>query len=142
MALNTSGSDRVPDSRSVQLRRLQDELKNLKAKYSDSHPDVVKKRKELDAFLNTPSAPGFQDENGSEPSDLASPTLLAQISGLERELERLDADEIRIRKDIATYTRRIENTPRVAQALDSMNQGYEVIPVSYTHLTLPTTPYV
>ena len=130
-AMNTIGSDRILDPRSVQLRRLQDELKNLEARYSDSHPDVVKKRQELAAFLNTASVPGSSDESGDEPSILISPTLLAQISGLEKELERLDADEVRIRKNIAAYTRRIENTPRVAQELTGMNQVYEVVRAQY-----------
>ncbi len=131
-ALNTSTSDRIPDARSVQLRRLQDELKNLQAKYSDSHPAVVQKRQELDALLNA-SPPGSPDGGDGEPSTLANTTFLAQISGLEKELERLDADEVRIRADITTYTRRIENTPRVAQELDGMNQSYEVVRAQYNN---------
>jgi polysaccharide chain length determinant protein (PEP-CTERM system associated) len=131
--LNTAGSDRMLDPRSVQLRRLQDELKNLEAKYSDSHPDVVKKRQELAGFLGTPAPPGTPDESGGEPSAAVSPALLSQISALEKELNRLDAEEVRIRQDIATYTRRIENTPRVAQELASLNQTYDVIRTQYTN---------
>ena len=130
-ALNRTGGDPAMDSRAVKLRRLQDELKNLESKYSGSHPDVVKKRRELTAFLNSEPPAGSNDGADDAPSSLVSPALLGQIDTLEKELVRLDEEEARIRKEIAAYTRRIENTPRVAQTLDGMNQQFEVVRGQY-----------
>ncbi|MBD3868828.1 MAG: hypothetical protein IFK94_11940 [Acidobacteria bacterium] len=130
-AMNRAGGDPALDSRTVQLRRLQDELKNLESKYSSSHPDVVKKRQELDAFFKTAPSSGATGAGDDAPSSVVSPALLGQIDALEKELVRLAEEETRIRDNIATYTRRIENTPRVAQTLDGMNQRYEVVRGQY-----------
>ena len=130
-AMTRPGGSPGLDSRTVQLRRLQDELKNLESKYSESHPDVIKKRQELEGFLKTSPPATGSDEDGDGAATTVSPALQAQIDTLQKELVRLREEEGRIRSDIATYTRRIENTPRVSQELDGMNQRYEVVRGQY-----------
>lgn len=125
-ALYSPGAGGAVDSPSAQLRRLQNELKNLEARYSASHPDVVKKRKELERFLDSNPAAGEESGGAASgaPVEGGHPILLARIESARNEITRLEGEEERIRNDIVRYKRRIENTPRVAQRLEEMTQDY------------------
>lgn len=127
-ALYVPGAGGAVETRAAQLRRLQTELKNLEARYSSSHPDVVKKRQELDVFLRsiTSMEEGDEARESGDLEESSHPILMARIESARNEIGRLQGEETRIRSDIATYKRRIENTPQVAQKLEEMNQNYEL----------------
>jgi uncharacterized protein involved in exopolysaccharide biosynthesis len=113
---------------------LRSELAALRAKYHEDHPDVRRKQAELDDFLAENSgALGADPAEGSVGTDgepVASP-YASQIQASRREIERLKEEEARIQRDIETYKRRIENTPRVDQELTELTKDYGVSQEKY-----------
>ncbi len=109
------------------IEQLERELQDLRSRYSDSHPDVRNKQREIDAFLAA-APPAARDRVDAAPVN--SPIELA-VSSAEREIVRLRAQGERIRRDIVTYERRIDETPRVQQELDDLARGLSTLRDQY-----------
>jgi polysaccharide biosynthesis transport protein len=124
-----AGGTAVLDPFTSRLSQLQREYEALRARYRDDHPDVKAKKRELDDFIagngggagssGTPTTGG----TGSRP---ASPLRL-QVQTAAREVARLETEESRLRGEIETYKRRIEDTPRVEQELGNLSKGLDVL---------------
>jgi succinoglycan biosynthesis transport protein ExoP len=127
------GGAAVLDPYASRLSQLQREYEALRARYRDDHPDVRAKKRELDDFVaggdraaGSPGAP-TGDGTGSSPST----PLRLQIQAAEREVARLETEQNRLRGEIETYKRRIEDTPRVEQQLGELSKGLDVLRERY-----------
>ena len=69
-------------------------------------------------------------------------TLVSRITGLARELLMASAFGASALTDAFNVAFRIPNLFRRLFAEGAFSQAFVPVPVSYTHLTLPTTPYV
>ncbi|HEX4824862.1 MAG TPA: hypothetical protein VFV19_11155 [Candidatus Polarisedimenticolaceae bacterium] len=107
------------------LTKAEGELVNLRNRYTDTHPEVIAKRHEIENLKAQMPA------TGTTPGDAAVSPLQAGIRSAEREVQRLQADELQIRKDIAEFKRRLEATPKYEAQLQDLMKGYSVLVEQY-----------
>ncbi len=112
------------DGSSARVSRLRQELADLRTRYSENHPDVIRVRAELDGI----------EEGGALVSNAAPTALGSQIARLEEELATLRREETRLKNSTAVYEQRIANTPRREQELSALTRDYNAIREQYTDL--------
>jgi polysaccharide chain length determinant protein (PEP-CTERM system associated) len=121
----------IVDPDVAKLAQLQKELQDLRARYTDDHPNVKGKSRELEAFrlLLQPAQPA----PSGTPGDLSAPgsRLGDRIATSERRIHDIEAEQARIQQEIAVYQRRIEATPMVEARLAELKQGYDVLKDRY-----------
>ncbi|MFL6259341.1 MAG: GNVR domain-containing protein [Thermoanaerobaculia bacterium] len=144
-ALGVGPSTPEQPSRLDQLRA---QLAELRARYTDRHPDVIRARAEiaqLEALekaqsahpaAGAPAAPGApaaaaDDDDAAKGGD---PMLKAEIASVDLEIRSLKTERERILGDIARVQGRLENVPRVEQELLSLTRDYDNIKNSYESL--------
>lgn len=130
----------APPSR---LDLLRGELVELRGRYTDRHPDVIRKREEIarmeELEREKPPVPQATDEDEIEISEAAptprvDPILRAQLEDVEMEIRSLKSERERILGDIGRVQARLETTPRVEQDLLSLTRDYDNIQRSYDSL--------
>jgi succinoglycan biosynthesis transport protein ExoP len=130
----------APPSRLDQLRG---ELIELRGRYTDRHPDVIRKREEIARMeeLEREKPPVSQDTDEDEievseasPAPRVDPILRAQLEDVEMEIRSLKSERERILGDIGQVQARLETTPRVEQDLLSLTRDYDNIQRSYDSL--------
>lgn len=129
----------APPSRLDQLRG---ELIELRSRYTDRHPDVLRKREEIarmeEIERERPPAPqgtGGDVEISEAPSaPRVDPILRAQVDSVEMEIRSLKSERERTLGDIGRVQGRLEATPQVEQALLSLTRDYDNIQRSYDSL--------
>jgi uncharacterized protein involved in exopolysaccharide biosynthesis len=111
-------------------------------RYSEQHPDVVSKRREIRRYLEsaTPEpAAQVPQEDVEQIEDEDKPALSVfdfPIRAAYRELERLQQDEAQIRDEIAKYTSRIEAADTVEAKLTELSRDVEVVRGQYNDYLL------
>jgi polysaccharide chain length determinant protein (PEP-CTERM system associated) len=112
---------------------LERELKVLQLRYSDEHPQVRAKRRELEE-ARAAAIPG-EARAGSSGSVATAPgpseTARGQRAALAAQVRDLEADVKSLRAEIAVYENRIERTPQVELALSELSKGYDVLQEQY-----------
>ncbi|HSN87377.1 MAG TPA: GNVR domain-containing protein [Thermoanaerobaculia bacterium] len=128
----------APPSRLDQLR---DELAELRGRYTDRHPDVIRKREEVarmeEMERERPPAPSAEEEievSEAEPTPRVDPILRGQLQEVDGEIRSLKAERQRILEDIGMVQARLETTPRVEQDLLSLTRDYDNLQRSYDSL--------
>jgi len=113
------------DPAAAELLRLQQELRNLRSRFSDKYPDVVRVNTEIAAL-----------ERHREETDGASVGESApRAQKPEGELEVLKKEEKRLQEAIATYQRRVDNVPKREQDLQKLTRDYAAIKELYASLS-------
>ena len=120
----------------TRLEQLHDQLAELRSRYTDQHPDVIRLQAEIEQVRKT--------EQRIEVSEAApipqyaapkvDPVLRAQLDAIDMEIRGLQAERARILSDIGNTQMRLENVPRVEQQLLSLSRDYENIQKSYESL--------
>jgi protein tyrosine kinase modulator len=118
--VDPASADTAADAGAARLAKLQRELSDLRRRFSDKYPDVVRVKAEIAAL---------ESEAGSPPPQPAAPSravlpLKETLQELDAEIASLRADEARLRGEIAIYSRRVENAPRRQQELEPVSQDY------------------
>ncbi|HEY2292465.1 MAG TPA: GNVR domain-containing protein [Thermoanaerobaculia bacterium] len=136
----------APDQPS-RLDQLRAQLAELRARYTDHHPDVIRTRAEIaqlealeksrkkppsSVAAATPGAPAAADDEDDAPK--ADPMLKAELASVDLEIRSLKTERERILGDIARVQGRLENVPRVEQELLSLTRDYDNIKNSYESL--------
>lgn len=123
--------DSVPDvgpgRRADRLARLTRELADLRTRFSDKYPDVLRVKTEIAALE--------RHQHSDASAEAATPR--AQKTGFseaDTELETLKKEERHLRETIATYQRRVENAPRREQDLQKLTRDYAAIKELYGSL--------
>ena len=114
------------DKETERLKELRLNLINLKTRYSDSYPDVIKTKREIaDIEQKLQSSEGDQPATPTKPDNPAYVALSAQLASVQSEIEsaKRQIDDINKRKD--EYRGRLESSPRVEgeyrQLMDERN---------------------
>jgi polysaccharide chain length determinant protein (PEP-CTERM system associated) len=128
---------------SLKLEQLKEELSNLRLKYTDRHPDVVRLKKTI-AQLEKQIEEESQEENEELAADSLESEMASELPEIGfQDLQKVQRDEIRrdirqqeaeiaqLVKKIGIYQQRIENTPKREQELFSLKRDYENIKSSY-----------
>jgi polysaccharide chain length determinant protein (PEP-CTERM system associated) len=127
-APGTSAPTAGPETAAGRLARMKQELDNLKTHYTEAHPLVRAKQREIDDFVALmASMPKVPAAAGQQDTAEAMDPFEAQIAASDREIERLKHERDAIRADIATLQRRIETTPKAEQQLAELTKGYDVL---------------
>jgi polysaccharide biosynthesis transport protein len=133
----------APDQPS-RLDQLRAQLAELRARYTDRHPDVIRTRAEIaqlealeksrkkppSAVASAPAAPADDDDDAPR----VDPMLKAELASVDLEIRSLKTERERILGDIARVQGRLENVPRVEQELLSLTRDYDNIKNSYESL--------
>jgi polysaccharide chain length determinant protein (PEP-CTERM system associated) len=127
------------------IAELQTRLEQLKIRYSDKHPDVIKlkaaiskltKEQEAGASDAGSQAASAGDSSSSDVGLLEDQkeTLLSEMVGVEGEITRLQAERNNIKKEINKYAERIESGPQIEAKLTDLTRGYDVAQANYQSL--------
>ena len=118
-----------PGATAARIARLRQELMELRMRFSDRYPDVILMKLEIAALereLAETKPDGMREEK--KPPPPATPHVLQlrqNLSQLEEGIKDLKREEKRLREAIATYGRRVEESPRREQELQDLFRGYE-----------------
>ena len=132
--LATSGDGRAlrPESPGEALARMQQELRQLRIRYTDRHPDVVRTRTaiaELEKELSESPPPAATVTRAGRP------VSRQPEDEIDAELRALKAEEKRLRDSLASYVGRVQNTPKLEQELKEMSRDYESTKELYASLS-------
>jgi polysaccharide biosynthesis transport protein len=114
------------------LAQLKQELLELRTRFSDKYPDVVRIKQEI-ALLQAELARTGGDQTDSpgrarpsEDSDSPQdPQRREALRAVDTEIKILKAEEANLRGSIAEYRRRVENAPRREQEFLQLSRDYE-----------------
>jgi polysaccharide chain length determinant protein (PEP-CTERM system associated) len=142
------------DPSMAQLNALKRELSNAQSKYTESHPDVVDLKRKIagleaklierlkkQAELRGKQGEAVAEGNLSDPSsviDAATQRQIAQHNETFRnnqaEAQRLRAEVINLKEQIAMYQKRIEETPKKEQEILQIGRDYDLLKINYQSL--------
>jgi len=129
---------------SPELADLRQRLEALRTRYTENHPDVVKLKKLIArAEEKQLQAGGAMD---GAPADSGPPAaggdifagqlagLSFQMDSIEQAIRDLQQEKSKIEKQIAIFSKRIEETPRRELELTALQRDYDVINSQYNNL--------
>jgi polysaccharide chain length determinant protein (PEP-CTERM system associated) len=116
------------------LEQLQAQLIELRSRYTDRHPDVVRLESEIAQLRKIESQVQVTSASPVPSAPKIDPALRAQLDAVDMEIRGLQAERARILADTGSYQARLENVPRVEQELLSLTRDYDNIQKSYESL--------
>jgi polysaccharide biosynthesis transport protein len=116
LAAEDAGSAPPADPVAARRAKLQQELSDLRQRFSEKHPDVIQKRAELAAL---PAV----EEAAEAPRPAARSREAA--ADLDEEIRGFRAEESRLRGEIAAYGQRLENAPLRQRDLQVITRDYQ-----------------
>jgi len=117
-----------------QLENMRTELEALRGRYSDRHPDVIRLKREMEMAGVSPGAI-VSGSNGV--SVIASPIqqiLLKQVGELDAQIRALQRSNDMLRKKVAVYQARVDNTPTRGIELSKIARTYDITLTKYKDL--------
>lgn len=123
------------DPGEARLEELRIALRQLRRRYQEEHPDVVKARIELEE-LERAVAAGTAGSLPAERSDarLRLLQLRAELEGVEERIARGTNEQSELAAQSASYRSRVEAAPRHEMALAAMTREYEDTRTQYLAL--------
>ncbi len=138
LGASSADPDVIPDGEfvstaSVRLAQLERELQELLVDHTDSHPDVVTKRREINELKKLPATTDPSRPNAL-PADPKLAALETQIRSTQTDLARLQAEEQTIQSEIQSIERKIDRTPAVQTQLTDLQARHAEIETKYRDL--------
>lgn len=127
-----------PDTMEDQLRVLQDQLTTLESLYTAKHPDVIKKRNQVEEFKKkmeqTPeiSNPSGGTRPSAEPPQIQQ--LRASLRQQDLNIANLTKRQTQIQDQIRTLQGRVQASPMVEQQLKELMRSYQSAADFYNEL--------
>ncbi len=129
----------------MRMERLRGQLMELQMKYTEKHPDVlitknaIKNLAEVAADTEKESAANASSISSDSSEDFDPMTSLTneleeQLSFTKTEIENLKKEESKINTDIATYHKRVENTPLRELMMTKLTRDYNTTREAYERL--------
>ncbi len=113
------------DGTAARIARLKGELADLRTRFSDKYPDVIRLREEIQALERRATEIG-RDGSGAPartaPADPALLELQESFSRAQGSLKAMQAEERMLRKSIDDYQRRVEIAPQREQQLRELSR--------------------
>jgi polysaccharide chain length determinant protein (PEP-CTERM system associated) len=134
----------MDEDNSENLSLLIEQLKQLKFRYTDRHPDIVrikkliakiesKKEQEAEKISEELESESDLDIEKSQEIDLFDMQNI-QKKELNNEINQMKTDLYKLNKEIKIYQERVENTPKREQELLSLQRDYKNMSDSYNSL--------
>jgi polysaccharide biosynthesis transport protein len=118
----------------TRLARLKSELVDLRRRFSDKYPDVMRVQAEIAAL----EAQGAVEKPAAGATPAVPTAALARmkenLAEVDAEIGKLKADEASFRSEIAAYTQRLDSAPRRQRALDEASRDYQATRDTYDSL--------
>jgi polysaccharide chain length determinant protein (PEP-CTERM system associated) len=119
----------------TRLARLKGELADLRRRFSDKYPDVVR----LQAEIATLEEQGASEKPvpapvAPAPSSAATGRLKDGLADVDAQIAKLKADEDGLRAEIGAYTQRLDAAPRLRQVQDAVSRDYRATRDTYDSL--------
>ena len=120
-----------------ELAKLNDQLTDLRRKYSDQYPDIIHLRQEIAALEQVVAAdanahPAATPEPPPEAATAhANEQALREVDG---QLQSLKSEEALLRQVIATYEGRVENAPKRQEEVQQLSRDSEASKERYETL--------
>jgi len=142
MATQHSGETpqtRVPGSsggereRPSDLASLRSELAGLQARYTPSHPDVIRVKEMIGRLEQERAKTEAQPDKTENPSAMpgVDAAVRRQYMEVEHEVMNLKVDQERLKSQIKYYQQKVEETPLREQELISVNRDYNNLKETY-----------
>jgi polysaccharide chain length determinant protein (PEP-CTERM system associated) len=119
----------------TRLARLKGELADLRRRFSDKYPDVIRLQAEIAAL---------EEQGAAEKPAAAATVPVVQSAAITRmkeslaevdaEIGKLKSDEESFRTEVATYTQRIDSAPQRQRALEEVSRDYQATRDTYDSL--------
>ncbi len=130
------GEEGAAASGPARLQSLYNTLDELKSRYTDKHPDIIRIKREiakLEKEYGDVKVTG-NDHSQRRSRMLGDPAMQRELINVEAEIARLQAEEKRLKKSIKLYQLRVDNTPKREQELASLRRDYDITLHSYQDL--------
>ena len=116
----------------TRLRDLEQQLAELRSRYTEKHPEILRIRHEMELLEQgmADSAPLVTKED----IPFVDPVARAELDAVEVELARLRAERESIVRETGLYQARLENTARVELELLDLTRDYDNLQGSYDSL--------
>lgn len=121
------------DDLSVRLATVRQELAALRARLTEEHPDVVRKKSEI-ADLEAQRAAAASTAGHTAPGASLERELKAAMTQADAQLAALKSEERALRRVIAGYEQRIASAPRRDHELQQISRDYEATQKTYQSL--------
>lgn len=138
------GQAAPPESGAVRMERLSQQLKELQARYTDRHPDIIRLKKQMQELETQLVKTDISKSAETTETTSPAPTQQSKSSttrSLERqlavtlsEISKLEFEIPKIEEKIRAYQERVEQTPKIEQELLSLQRDYINIKASYDSL--------
>jgi len=125
------------------LVQLKQQLADLRASYTDRHPDVIRLRRQIEdaeakAAETEPGSGAANQEQSGSSAQLTQNRFLAdqiqQRNATNLDIKNLNSEVAKISGQIKEYQRRVEVTPKREEELLSLNRDYSNIKESYNSM--------
>ena len=113
-------------SSASKIAKATQELAELRSRFSDKYPDVIRAKEELDRLRREPSDAALDSDADTEagPGTAYILQLRQAVKSADTELRMAYAEEANLRKAIAGYQTRVENQPRREQEFQELSRDY------------------
>jgi polysaccharide biosynthesis transport protein len=111
-------------------RRLENELWTLRREYTDTYPDVVLVKSQLDKIKARMAAEGI----GNETSESADPATRGRLKMIATELERHKAEQAELQRQVGSYQGMVDTVPVLETQLTELTRNYETSRQNYQSL--------
>ena len=115
---------REPTTAAQQLALAKSEYAALQGKYSESHPDIKRLKRQIESLELGTSPDGAKVKISSNKSPLFM-KINSKIDASEREVRRLINRKQEINNKLALYEKRVAETHQVKRAYDDLIRDYE-----------------
>jgi polysaccharide chain length determinant protein (PEP-CTERM system associated) len=120
-----------PETFDRELTALQAQLTELKSKYTDDHPDVIRIRNDIDTLKKKMVDAEEQKKNLPEPvtKEPVEPTqiqaLRAQIHQYGQLIQQKSKQQEELQQQIKLYQERVQASPSIEQEYKELTRGYQ-----------------
>ena len=122
----TGGDPRAISEESRDLAELKSQLAALEAKYTPSHPDVIRLKTLIESLESKEQGRSPDSREVTAPPETpANRRLLEELGLVEGEIRNLRAEGDRVAAQLRTYQKWVEETPRREQELFALNRDYD-----------------
>lgn len=120
------------------LEQMKEQLEVYKNRYTDNHPDVIRLKKRISDFEEQMKKEGknkiVSPESDRNNRPQLNQTFVQQRQNIRNEIARLELERDDIIKQIAVYKKRVEDTPKREQELQTLERDYDNINQTYNSL--------
>lgn len=137
-ALTSLEAGTSQSSGDTRINGLIGQLAELKMRFSDKHPDVIRIKQQIatleeQAKLQAQSSPSSENLEGALPAPRMSSAQIEQTT-VDAEIKTLSASLQKVQHDLAVYQQRIENAPKREQELTGITRDYTITRDLYSSL--------